>query len=384
MGSFIGASPERLLRRLAGLLRWRSDGLMYLAIVGSIIALAFLDSLTPLNLDEWLLFFVPLVLSFASFEPILPIGTAIAATIALVVASAVSPPGFDARIELINRGMGGVVLWVVAGVGYVFIRNKLRLRRANEELQAEMKLRAETQARAQAQRMEAVAQLTGGLAHDINNMLTVVTGNLEREIRRIDDDEVRQFLARARQGVDMGAKLNRQLLTFARQRKLDPVKFNLNQHVSEISELLERSLGEQTRLSLELASDPSTVVVDPGEVDNALLNLAINSRDAMPSGGSLKIETHDVTLDDRSATGIPDARAGEFVCLSVSDSGLGMAPEVLRRAVEPFFTTKGPDKGTGLGLSSVYGFVRQSDGFLDIRSEMGKGTSISIFLPRAA
>jgi signal transduction histidine kinase len=154
-----------------------------------------------------------------------------------------------------------------------------------------MKLRAEAQALAQAQRMEAVAQLTGGLAHDINNMLAVVAGNLDLAMPRIEDDKVRQFLARARQGVDMGTKLNRQLLTFARQRKLDPVRFNLNQHVAEISKLLEGALGQQTTLSMELASDPSTVMVDPGEIDNALLNLAINSRDAMPSGGSLKIET---------------------------------------------------------------------------------------------
>jgi signal transduction histidine kinase len=387
MRSFIGPGPGRLYGRIAGLLRSPSTAptyTIYSAIFGSIIAIAVIDILTPLSLDEWLLFFIPLVISFTSYEPILPIGTAIAATIALVAASAVSPPGFDVRIELINRGMGGVVLWAIAGVGYIFIRNKLRLRRANEELQAEMKLRAETQALAQAQRMEAVAQLTGGLAHDINNMLTVVTGNIERAIRRIEDDEVRQFLARARQGVNMGAKLNRQLLTFARQRKLDPVKFNLNQHVTDISELLERSLGEKTTLSMELASEPSTVMVDPGEVDNALLNLAINSRDAMPGGGSLRIETHDVTLDAGTAAGIPDAHAGEFVCLSVSDSGQGMAPEVLRRAVEPFFTTKEPDQGTGLGLSSVYGFARQSGGFLDIKSEIGKGTSVSIFLPRAA
>lgn len=379
---FIG--PGRLVGRIAGLLRSPGTGPMYLAIIGSIIAIAVVDSLTPLYLDEWLLYDIPLALSFVLFEPLLPIGIAIAATISIIVASAVSPPGFDVLIEATNRGMGVAALWVTAVVGYLFVRNKLLLRRANEALQAEMKLRAETQALAQAQRMEAVAQLTGGVAHDINNMLTVVTGNLELAMRRIEDDEVRQFLAQARQGTDMGAKLNRQLLTFARQRKLDPVRFNLNRHVTDISKLLERSLGEQTTFSMELASDPSTVMVDPGEVDNALLNLAINSRDAMPSGGSLKIETRDVTLDDRSAAGIPDACAGEFVRLSVSDSGHGMTPEVLRRAVEPFFTTKEADKGTGLGLSSVYGFARQSGGFLDIKSEIGKGTSVSIYLPRAA
>jgi signal transduction histidine kinase len=390
MRSFIGPGAGRLFGRIAGLLR--SPGTVYLTIIGSIIGIAVTDSLTPLNLDEWMLYYIPLVLSFSLFQPALPIGIAIVATILIIVASAVSPPGVDLAIEAINRGLGMLSLWVTAAVGYFFILNRLKLRNqsatlraANEELRAEMELRAETQvALAQAQRMEAVGQLAGGLAHDVNNMLTVVTGSIDLAMRHIESDKARQFLAQALQGVDMGAKLNGQLLSFARKRKLDPVRFDLNEHLTDISKLLERSLGDQTTLSLELASDPSTVVVDPGEVDNALLNLAINSRDAMPSGGSLKIETHDVTFDADRAAGILDAHAGEFVCLSVSDSGHGMAPEVLRRAFEPFFTTKEPGKGTGLGLSSVYGFARQSGGFLNVTSEVGKGTIVSIFLPRAA
>ena len=148
--------------------------------------------------------------------------------------------------------------------------------------------------------------------------------------------------------------------------------------------MLERTLGEHTTLLLELVSVSSTVMVDPDEVNNTLLNLAINSRDAMPRGGSLKIETHDVMLDAQAAARIPDAHAGEFVCLSVSDTGHGMSPGVLRRAVEPFFTTKEPGKGTGVGLSSAHGFARQSGGFLNITSEVNKGTSVSIFLPHAA
>jgi signal transduction histidine kinase len=390
--SFIGLGRGRLLNRIAELFRSSSTGPSYGAIIASIIAIAVVDSLTPLSLDEWMLYYIPLVLSFALFEPALPIGIAFAATILIIVASVVSPPGLDPRIEAINRGLGVTGLWVTAVLGYLFIRGKLTLREqsamlraANEQLQTEMKLRAETQAALdQAQRMEVVGQLAGGLAHDINNMLTVVTGGIELATQRIEDDKAREFLGRARQAVDMGAKLNRQLLTFARRRKLDPVRFNLNQHVADVSKLLERSVGAQATLSMELASDPSIVTVDPGEVDNTLLNLVINSRDAMPSGGALKIETHDITLDAATAAGIPDAYAGEFVCLSVSDSGHGMAPEVLCRAVEPFFTTKEPDKGTGLGLSSVYGFARQSGGFLNITSDVGKGTSVSIFLPRAA
>jgi signal transduction histidine kinase len=356
------------------------------------IAVAILDSLTPLNVDEWMLYYVPLVLSFALFQPALPIGIAIVTTILIIVASVLGPPGVELYIEVVNRVLGVLSLWVIATLGYFFILNRLKvrdqsatLRAANEELQREMKLRAETQAAlAQAQRMEAVGRLAGGLAHDINNILAVVTASLRLVMRRIDDDKVHEYIAQAHQAIDMGTKLNRQLSTFARRRKLEPVRFNLNEHVTDISKLLERSLGEQTTLSLELASDWSTVVADPGEVDNALLNLVINSRDAMPRGGSLKIETHDVTLDTSTAAGIPDAHAGEFVCFSVSDTGHGMAPDVLRRAVEPFFTTKEPSKGTGFGLSSVYGFVRQSGGFLNITSEVGKGTSVSIFLPHAA
>ena len=391
MRSFTGLGPGRLFDRIVELVGSRR-GRLYLAIVASMIAVAILDSLTPLNVDEWMLYYVPLVLSFALFQPALPIGIAIVTTILIIVASVLGPPGVELYIEVVNRVLGVLSLWVIATLGYFFILNRLKvrdqsatLRAANEELQREMKLRAETQAAlAQAQRMEAVGRLAGGLAHDINNILAVVAASLRLVMRRIDDDKVHEYIAQAHQAIDMGTKLNRQLSTFARRRKLEPVRFNLNEHVTDISKLLERSLGEQTTLSLELASDWSTVVADPGEVDNALLNLVINSRDAMPRGGSLKIETHDVTLDTSTAAGIPDAHAGEFVCFSVSDTGHGMAPDVLRRAVEPFFTTKEPSKGTGFGLSSVYGFVRQSGGFLNITSEVGKGTSVSIFLPHAA
>ncbi len=392
MRSLIGPGPGRLLRRIADSLRPFGTFAMYLAIIGSIGGIAIADSLKPSSLSAWMLYYIPLVSSFTLFQPALPIGIAILSTILIIVASAISPPVVDPMIELITRVLGMVSLGVVAAIGYFFICSRLKLqeqsetlREVSKELQAEVTLHAEMQAAlAQAQRMEAVGQLAGGLVHDINNMLAVVTASINLAMRQIDNDSARQILGRALQGVDRGTKLNRQLLSFARERKLNPVRFNLNQHVTDISKMLERSLGTQTTLSLELASDPSTVVVDPGEVDSALLNLTINSRDAMPSGGSLKIETHDVALDARTAADMPDAHTGEFVCLSVSDTGRGMAPEVLRCAVEPFFTTKEPDKGTGLGLSSVCGFARQSGGFINIRSEVGKGTSVSIFLPRAA
>jgi signal transduction histidine kinase len=193
--SFNGPGPGHLLDRIAGLFRSSSTGLLYGVIVASIIAIAVADSLTSSSLDEWMLYYIPLVLSFALFEPALPIGIAFAATILIIVATAISPPGLDPIVDAINRGLGALSLWVSASIGYFFVLNKLKLRTANEKLEAEMKLRAETQAALdQAQRMEAVGQLAGGLAHDINNMLAAVTGGIELATRRIEDDKAREFL----------------------------------------------------------------------------------------------------------------------------------------------------------------------------------------------
>src|SRR5262249_32863674 len=183
--------------------------------------------------------------------------------------------------------------------------------------------------------------------------------------------------------IDTGAHLNRRLLMFARHRKLEPVRLNLNVCIAGVTELLERTLGEQISLRSELARDLWTVEADPGEIDNALLNLAINARDAMLDGGTLTIKTRNVSLDAPAVRRLPDAKPGNFVCLSVIDTGQGMTPEVRRRAAEPFFTTKEPGKGTGLGLSSVYGFAQQSGGFLDLASEPGNRTTVAIYLPCA-
>jgi PAS domain S-box-containing protein len=282
----------------------------------------------------------------------------------------------NTRGELVWVSTSGDPVFDATGrfTGYRGVARNTTARRRFEEAQAAL---------AHAQRMEAVGQLTGGLAHDMNNLLTIVSGNLELADRRIADEEARDMLRRARDAVTIGANLNRRLLIFARQRRLDPVLLVLNERVTEMAELLRRTLGSPVSLTTRLAEDLWPTRADPGEIDNAVLNLALNARDAMPHGGALTIATDNVTLDGGAAARHPGAQPGDYVRLSVADTGTGMSPEVLRRAVEPFFTTKEVGKGTGLGLSSVYGFATQSGGFLTIDSEIGKGTTVRIHLPRA-
>src|SRR5262249_46201570 len=189
---------------------------------------------------------------------------------------------------------------------------------------------------------------------------------------------VQQPLARA----DRGVSSNRRLLSFARERKLEPVVLLVNERVAEVAKLLRQTLGEQITLCIALAADLWQTRADPGEIDNALLNLALNARDAMCGNGLLTIETCNVTLDADAAARDSDARPGDYARFSVTDTGHGMTPEVRRRAIEPFFTTKEIGKGTGMGLSGVYGFAMQSGGFLTIASEVGKGTTVNVFLPR--
>jgi PAS domain S-box-containing protein len=234
------------------------------------------------------------------------------------------------------------------------------------------------------QRMEAVGQLTGGIAHDFNNLLTIITGNHELLDMMLEDDEQRDLLSRANNAALMGARLTSRLLTFARRRKLDPVVLDLNEQVLTMAELLRRTLGEAIVFGTLLAPRLWQVRADPSEIENAILNLAINARDAMPSGGKLVIETSNVLLGSADIASEAGVQPGEYVRLTVSDTGIGMAREVLARVFEPFFTTKEPGKGTGLGLSVIYGFVKQSGGHVTVRSEVGKGTAVSLYLPRAA
>ena len=234
------------------------------------------------------------------------------------------------------------------------------------------------------QRMEAIGQLTGGIAHDFNNLLTIITGNHELLEMELADPEQQDLLARANDAALMGARLTSRLLTFARRRRLEPVVLDLNEQVLGMAELLRRTLGETIALGTLLAPRLWSMRADPSEIENAVLNLAINARDAMPAGGKLVIETRNAVLDEATLASEVGVAPGDYVRLAVSDTGVGMPPDVLARVFEPFFTTKEPGKGTGLGLSVIYGFVKQSGGHVTIYSEEGKGTTVNLYLPRAA
>jgi signal transduction histidine kinase len=260
-----------------------------------------------------------------------------------------------------------------------------RLTEANRRLLAEIEERRRTEdALRHAQKMQAVGQLTGGIAHDFNNLLTVISGNLELLQARLDDEpRLRRLAAAAAHGVDRAAKLTQQLLAFSRKQHLEARQIDLNLVVGGMGELLRQTAGESTLLNVRLAPEVWPAFADPNQVESALLNLVINARDAMPDGGEVTVTTANIMLDQQYAQEAEMA-PGPYVELAVRDTGQGMSPEVAARAFEPFFTTKGVGKGSGLGLSMVYGFVRQSKGHVRLESELGRGTCVRLYLPRAA
>ena len=235
-----------------------------------------------------------------------------------------------------------------------------------------------------AQKMEAVGQLTGGIAHDFNNLLTVITGNIDALQNRLpagDGDGLRRLANAALHGAERGALLVHRLLAFSRLQPLEPKPVSVSGLITGMSELLRRTLGEAIEVTTIASDELAPVFADINELENALLNLAINARDAMPEGGKLRIEAANIYLDETD-TASAEISPGWYVGIFVTDTGIGMAPEVLAKAVEPFFTTKGPGQGTGLGLSQVYGFIKQSGGHIKISSELGAGTTVNLYLPR--
>ena len=265
-------------------------------------------------------------------------------------------------------------------------RRILALQDANRQLASEVVERSAAQVQVrQLQKMEAVGKLTGGIAHDFNNMLAVVIGSLDIARRRLTGNEhpsLAASITNAQEGATRAATLTARLLAFSRQQPLEPKIADANKLVVGMSEMLRRTLGEQIAVETVLAGGLWRLRADVTQIESALLNLAVNARDAMPGGGKLTIETANCELDDRYARAHEEVRAGQYVMISVTDTGTGMAPEVVERAFEPFYTTKGVGQGTGLGLSQVFGFVKQSNGHLKVYSEVGHGTTVKVYLPR--
>jgi two-component system NtrC family sensor kinase len=257
----------------------------------------------------------------------------------------------------------------------------LTLRRTNElYAEATRRMAAEDTLR-QSQKMEAVGQLTGGVAHDFNNLLTIIIGNLEIALRKGVGERVERVLNNALTGAQKAAQLTQRLLAFSRRQPLDPKSVDANKLIGGMSDLLRRALGEQIDMEVVGGGGLWRTEVDPAELEAAILNLALNARDAMPEGGNLTIETSNAFLDEHYVREY-GVKAGQYVLISVTDTGKGMPREILDRAFEPFFTTKVSGQGTGLGLSQVYGFIKQSGGHVKIYSEVGQGTTVKLYLPR--
>ena len=253
-----------------------------------------------------------------------------------------------------------------------------------ERKKAERELESAREALFQSQKMDAVGQLTGGVAHDFNNLLTVIIGGLDTIARSKPGDgiRIRRALDMSRHAADRAAGLTARLLAFSRKQPLEPTPANLNDLVRNMADILYRTLGEQIEVESVLSPRLWTVEVDQNQLESAILNLAVNARDAMPEGGKLTIDTQNTYLDEGYTAKDSEVRPGQYVALSVSDTGSGMPPDTLSRVFEPFFTTKELGRGTGLGLSMVYGFVKQSGGHVTIYSEEGQGTTVRLYLPR--
>jgi PAS domain S-box-containing protein len=311
-----------------------------------------------------------------------------------------APGMFTDRAE---RGMAGLAAEAavaidnakLAGAAQREIAERRRAEDALRELNATLEqqvverteqLQAKEEALRQSQKMEAIGQLTGGVAHDFNNLLQVIIGNLDTITRNLSDDapRLKRAAGQALNGARRAASLTQRLLAFSRRQPLDPKPVNVNALVTGLSEMAHRTLGETVGVETVLAAGLWQVEADANELESAILNLAVNARDAMPDGGCLTIETTNAHIDEAYATNYAELVPGQYVCISVSDTGKGMDPATVGRAFEPFFTTKPVGKGTGLGLSQVYGFVKQSGGHIKIYSEIGEGTTVKIYLPRLA
>jgi two-component system NtrC family sensor kinase len=290
----------------------------------------------------------------------------------------------DMMSHILLAGPATFGLFLITFLAYSQAR---REHAALEQLRQEVDLRQRTEAQlVQAQKMEAVGRLTGGIAHDFNNLLTVVLGNLETLARQLPktNDRLQRAVSNARMGAERAASLTHRLLAFSRRQPLEVKPVDLNALVAGMADLMRRTIGETISIESRLGAGLWMTEADANQIENALLNLVINARDAMPDGGRLKIETGNETLDDAAAAKQHGVVPGKYVQLSVSDSGTGIPQEVLDMVFEPFFTTKPTGQGTGLGLSMVYGFMQQTGGHIRIESEAGRGTIVRLYFPRSS
>ncbi len=286
--------------------------------------------------------------------------------------------GYGRLVKAVTKA--GVVFPIELSIGEARSKHSRMFTGFIRDLTSRQKMEEELR---QSQKMEAVGQLTGGVAHDFNNILTAVIANLELLAPQLSDPDQRELADEAHGAARDGARLASQLLAFGRRQPLNSEATDVGALLASFSALLRRTLGETIELRIQVPAHPLTAIIDGVQLQNALLNLAINARDAMPRGGRLTIEVAPVRLDADYAQSYPDVRTGRYVLVTVSDSGSGMSDEIRRRAFEPFFTTKPTGAGTGLGLSMVYGFVKQSGGHIQIYSELGRGTSVRLYLPLA-
>ena len=299
----------------------------------------------------------------------------------------------EATARAIMLGMVLIILASAAGaaLGALLLSGALirELRQRTEALAEETRVRKDAQAiLAQTQKMESIGQLAGGIAHDFNNLMTVVIGNLDSAERRLarggpaDASSIGRPIAAAMQGARRAASLTQRLLAFSRQQVLSPQQVDLNRLVASLSEMLTRTVGETIAVETILGSGLWPTFVDVSQLENAIVNLVVNARDAMPHGGRITIETANASLDEAYCRQFGDVAPGQYALLSVSDTGTGISPENLTKVFEPFFTTKSASMRTGLGLAMIYGFVKQSKGHVRIYSEVGHGTTAKIYLPR--
>ena len=325
----------------------------------------------------------------------------------LVLQGALSNSPGGRRIDLIARRRDGTAshleatasLWASGTTNFVtVILRDINERRAVDEALRELNQTLEQRVQdrtaqvmqmqeelRQSQKMEAIGQLTGGIAHDFNNLLQGITGGLDLVKKRVMQgrfNELDRFISGAMTSASRASALTHRLLAFSRRQPLAPKALDVNPLLGSMEELLRRTLGERIVFELVIAGGLWLTKCDPNQLENAVLNLAINARDAMPDGGTLTIETANAHLDRAYAANHQDIEAGQYVCISVTDSGSGMSPATIAKAFEPFFTTKPLGRGTGLGLSMIYGFAKQSGGHAKIYSELGKGTTVRMYLPR--